>query len=123
MKTLAHSFLTWFLLPFRPARADVLQLINEARRAEGLDDLEAIPTGVAGRPDECPLAKAVGGFVGADGISFDEPVIAMSVASAWHTGVRQHANGNYIVNLPNLLKRFVRDFDMGAYRNLGLQPA
>ena len=110
-------------MPFRPAKSDVLHLINEARNAEGLPNLDDIPRGLTGQPNQCPLANAIGGFVGVDGICFDEPVQAMSVASAWKTRVRQHPNGSYIVRLPELLQRFVRDFDLGAYHKLSPQVA
>lgn len=78
--------------------------------------LQTMPVGAEGRPTECPLAHALGGMVGVDGICFKDPQIALQVASAWHTPIQTSGAERYIVKLPETLRQFVRDFDLGAYR-------
>jgi hypothetical protein len=36
----------------------------------------------------------------------------------WNTPVRQDSTGTYVVLLPSSLRRFVRDYDLGAYPRL-----
>ncbi len=105
-----------FLLPFRPNLEAVLLKVNEARTSLNLPQLQAMPAGAEGRANTCPLANALGGMVGVDGICFNDPQMAFSVADAWHTGIRANGNERYIVTLPETLQHFVRDFDLGAYR-------
>ena len=51
-----------------------------------------------------------------DGICFEDPQMALQVASAWHTPIQSSGTERYIVTLPEILRQFVRDFDLGAYR-------
>ena len=111
------SFLTAFLfIPFRTRISHVLELVNTARHALNLPRIESLPSGVEGRATACPLANALGGMVGVDGICFNERHKALYVAEAWQTRVSNRGQQRYVVDLPAPLRTFVRDFDMGAYR-------
>lgn len=90
--------------------------INEARASLNLPLLNGLPDGLKANPHQCPLAHALGGMVGVDGICFNDPETALQVASAWHTPIRSATSDRYIVTLPDTLQHFVRDFDLGAYR-------
>ncbi len=116
MKKFIDLLTTLFLLPFRPRLEAVLLKVNEARASLNLPSLQAMPAGAEGRATTCPLAHALGGMVGVDGICFNDPQMALSVADAWHTGIQSNGNERYIVTLPETLRQFVRDFDLGAYR-------
>jgi hypothetical protein len=120
MNTLIEAFTAFLVRPFRPNPELVLTEVNSARASLGLPDLERLPTGAKGNASSCPLAVALGGFVGVDGICFDEPNQARRVARVWHTGVRQAGASRYVVALPALLQQFVRDFDLGAYGRLAV---
>ncbi len=118
MKKLIEIFTALLVTPFRPRIDRVLQLVNDARTSLNLPNLNDLPLGDKGRATACPLAMALGGMVGVDGICFKERNAALHVAMAWHTGIRQAPNEQYIVSLPLTLRHFVRDFDLGAYRKL-----
>ncbi len=118
MKKLIEILTPLLVTPFRPRIDRVLQLVNDARTSLNLPNLNDLPLGDKGRATACPLAMALGGMVGVDGICFKERNAALHVAMAWHTGIRQAPNEQYIVELPLTLRHFVRDFDLGAYRKL-----
>lgn len=104
------------VLPFRPSIEAVLLKVNEARESLNMPQLLAMPAGEEGRSTQCPLANALGGMVGVDGICFEDPQMALQVSSAWHTPIQSSGTELYIVTLPETLRQFVRDFDLGAYR-------
>ena len=111
------SFITALILyPLRPNPKHVISLVNTARDSLDLPKIEKLPRGERGRSTSCPLAQALGGIVGADGICFEDRYKAQYVAAAWHTRVYNRGHQRYVVDLPDTLKHFVRDFDLGAYR-------
>lgn len=57
-------------------------------------------------------------MVGVDGVCFQDPSKAEAVAKMWETEVRKARDSKFIVSLPEILRRFVRDFDLGAYPRL-----
>ncbi len=116
MKSFFDTITALFVLPFRPSIHSVLQKVNEARESLNLPSLSTLPAGAEGRATQCPLAHALGGMVGVDGICFNDPQKAFQVASAWHTPICTRGSERYIVTLPETLRQFVRDFDLGAYR-------
>jgi hypothetical protein len=118
MKKLIQYGTALLVLPFRPGIKQVLALVNPARRALGLGELRALPAGAPGKAASCPLSIALGGFVGAGAICFEDGVRAGRVAHAWNQPVRQHRDGRYLVDLPPVLRRFVKDFDLGAFPGL-----
>jgi hypothetical protein len=118
MKKFIEIFTAFLVTPFRPHISEVLELVNEARTSLDLPLLHSLPAGNLGRTRTCPLALALGGMVGVDGICFKERQMALHVASAWQTPVRSAANEQFVVTLPATLRYFVRDFDLGAYRRL-----
>ena len=101
--------------PFRPRLTNVLDLVNAARDSLCLPQLNDLPHGDRGRSTSCPLANALGGIVGVDGICFDSRYAAQHVAAAWQTSMRERDASRFIVTLPGTLRSFVRDFDLGAY--------
>lgn len=116
MKRFVDFLTALVVLPFRPSINAVLQQVNEARVSLNLPLLSALPGGAEGRATQCPLAHALGGMVGVDGICFNDPQTAFQVAAAWHTPISTRGAERYIVTLPETLRQFVRDFDLGAYR-------
>ena len=116
MKKIFNFITALILLPFRPNLKHVLSLVNVARGALNLPAIETLPRGEKGRSISCPLAQALGGIVGVDGICFQDHYTAEFVASAWQTKVYNRGHQRYVVDLPDTLKHFVRDFDLGAYR-------
>ena len=111
------DFVTALLvLPFRPSLSAVLLKVNEARQSLNMPQLTSMPAGAEGKSMQCPLAHALGGMVGVDGSCFNDPQIALQVASVWHTPMQANGSEKYIVTLPETLRQFVRDFDLGAYR-------
>ena len=104
------------VLPFRPKIEAVLAQVNEARKSLNMPVLQAMPAGAEGKAKDCPLAHALGGMVGVDGICFNDPQVALQVSSAWHTSMNVRGAERYVVTLPETLRHFVRDFDLGAYR-------
>ena len=116
MKTILNFISALILFPFRPNIKQVLNLVNVARDAQNLPAIETLPQGSKGRSTSCPLAQALGGIVGVDGICFQDHYRAQFVASAWQTRVYNRGHQRYVVDLPETLKHFVRDFDLGAYR-------
>ena len=116
MKKILEFVTALLVFPFRPSIKAVLQQVNEARESLNLPVLQSIPAGNEGRTTTCPLAHALGGMVGVDAICFNDPQIALQVASAWHTPMHANDGERYIVRLPETLRKFVRDFDLGAYR-------
>ena len=118
MKKLFDFITALLLLPFRPKKAKVLELVNSARYSLDLPRIDALPEGEMGRSVSCPLAHALGGIVGVDGICFEEHYKARYVAQAWQTRVSNRGHRRYVVDLPDTLRHFVRDFDLGAYRRL-----
>lgn len=120
MNKLIEAITAFLVRPFRPNPELVLNEVNSARASLGLPDLNQLPAGAKGNAANCPLAVALGGFVGVDGICFDEPNQARRVAQVWRTGVREAGASRYVVTLPALLQHFVRDFDLGAYGRLAV---
>lgn len=113
------DYLTSLLVrPFRPNRRASLKAINRARVAIGLDPVDALPSGEPGDFRSCPLSLLLPGIVGVNGISFENQADALRVASAWNTAIEIGGRGRMVVLLPSLLRRFVRDFDLGAYPSL-----
>ncbi|MFK7846529.1 MAG: hypothetical protein AB8G77_14615 [Rhodothermales bacterium] len=104
------------VLPFRPSLSAVLLKVNEARKSLNMPQLASMPSGAEGKSTQCPLAHALGGMVGVDGICFNDPQLALQVASVWNTPIQANGSERYIVTLPDTLRQFVRDFDLGAYR-------
>ena len=105
------------VFPFRPSRKKVLRALNIARNALEMNRLDAIPNGTRGRLYSCPVSRSLSRMVGADGVCFKDFAKARAVAETWQTEVRQ-ATDKYVVSLPEVLRRFVRDFDLGAYPSL-----
>ena len=116
MKKFIEFVTALLVFPFRPSINAVLRQVNDARASLNLPLLQSMPTGAEGRPNQCPLAHALGGFVGADAICFQDPQVALQVATVWHTPMHANDGERYIVTLPDTLRNFVRDFDLGAYR-------
>lgn len=115
LNTLIERLTALLIAPFRPKLSNVLSLVNDARTSLNLPSLEALPSGDKARATRCPLALALGGMVGVDGICYDDSYSAQHVAEAWHTSIRRHNDRKFIVDLPQTLRAFVRDFDLGAY--------
>lgn len=116
MRKILHFITALILFPFRPNLRQVLLLVNEARDSLSLPAIERLPKGEKGRSTSCPLAQTLGGIVGVDGICFKERYKAEYVASAWQTNMYNRGHQRYVVDLPDTLKHFIRDFDLGAYR-------
>lgn len=113
------DFLTSLLVrPFRPDRRTSLREINRARVSLGLQPVGALPPGEPGDIESCPLSLLLPGIVGVNGVSFDNQADALRVAGAWNTAVEIGGRGRMVVILPSVLRRFVRDFDLGAYPSL-----
>jgi len=100
--------------PFRPRPSTVLSAINTGRHALQMEPLKDLPLGKA-NPHTCPIANALGQMVGVDGVRFSDAQNARKLAAAWQTDIRPDNRGGYVVGLPPTLRRFVRDFDLGAY--------
>ena len=115
LNSLIERFTALVAAPFRPSLTRVLELVNEARRSLDMPRLQTLPPGKQGRSTTCPIAMALGGIVGVDGICFNSRYDAQHVASAWQTHIKQHDSSHFIVSLPETLRSFVRDFDLGAY--------
>ena len=115
MKNIINFIAALILFPFRPNIKQVVSLVNVARNSLNLPALETLPGGEKGRSTSCPLAQALGGIVGVDGICYQDRYKAQYVASAWQTRVYNRGHQRYVVDLPDTLKHFVRDFDLGAY--------
>ncbi len=118
MKRLLALLTTLCFLPFRPRLSRVLELVNAARGSLDLPRIESLPAGRTGRSTACPLAAALEGVVGADGICYKERYKALDVAQAWNTKVYHRGRQKYVVDLPDTLRFFVRDYDLGAYHRL-----
>ena len=106
------------LYQHRADAGDVLCRVNEARAALQLPPLSALTPGCPGRPAACPLRRALHAPVGADGVCFADREAARSVARSWGTPWRETPAGAFVVALPDVLFRFVRDFDLGAFPEL-----
>jgi hypothetical protein len=118
MRTLLEAITALLVRPFRPDPRYVLEQVNVARASIGLPGLTMLPSGTKANAASCPLAVALGGFVGVDGVCFSESSVADRIACVWRTDVRRAGAGRYVVGLPLLLQHFVRDFDLGAYGRL-----
>lgn len=105
------------VFPFRPSRRKVLCALNDARSALDMNSLDSIPSGIRGKLYSCPVSRSLSRMVGVDGVCFKDPSKAASVARAWQSEIRE-VNDNIVVSLPEVLRRFVRDFDLGAYPTL-----
>lgn len=110
------------VFPFRPSRKKVLRALNVARKALEMNRLDAIPTGTIGKLYSCPVSRSLSRMVGVDGVCFKDFAKAKAVAETWQTEVRETAD-KYVVALPEVLRRFVRDFDLGAYPKLQVKEA
>jgi hypothetical protein len=104
--------------PFRPSQESVLSSINDARTVLSLPPLPTLPAGRMGSPRQCPLASCLDSMVGVDGARFESKEVAERIGKVWNTPVRQDSTGTYVVLLPSSLRRFVRDYDLGAYPRL-----
>lgn len=111
------------VFPFRPSRKKVLEALNTARTALGMSRLDSLPAGTRGKLYSCPVSRSLSRMVGVDGVCFQDLSKATAVAEIWRTDVRQASDRKYIVSLPEILRRFVRDFDLGAYPRLLVEEA
>lgn len=109
-----RRLLGWLMVPVRPHLTEVLAYVNAARQALHLPPLHRLPVGTAHQIDQCPLAQGLGGLVGVDGIAYQDPEVARRVANAW--GTPYVVRGIWhVVLLPPVLRRFVCDYDLGAF--------
>ncbi len=102
-------------MPFRPKKSRVLDLLNDARTALAMRPLDELPTGYIGASRSCPISRGLSRMVGATGVAFTDRDKADAVAEAWQTEVIPAVRESFVVVLPSLLVRFIRDFDLGAY--------
>lgn len=109
-----RCLLGWLLVFVRPRLATVLACVNTARQALHLPPLYRLPTGAARHTRQCPLAQALNGLVGVDGVAYPDPEVAKRVAKAWGTNYIARSSW-YVVALPPVLRRFVCDYDLGAF--------
>lgn len=111
------------VFPFRPSRKKVLAALNKARAALDMSSLEKLPAGSRGKLYSCPVSRSLSRMVGVDGVCFQDASKATAVARMWETEVREARDHKFIVSLPEVLRRFVRDFDLGAYPRLLIEEA
>jgi hypothetical protein len=118
MDRLIEWLTRWTVKPFRPARAEVLSLINEARSALAMPRLRQLPSGRTHDVAACPISSALPAIVGVDGACFKNFEDALVVAEVWDTAVNVAGPDRFVASLPTALRRFVRDYDLGAYPSL-----
>lgn len=104
----------------------VLQLINRAREACGLETLDSIPRGNRRSNCGCPLAKAFHELgpaidVGKWHLYGVAPENAELLARAFRTSYAATNTKSSSVQLPPLLQKFILNFDGGAYDKLALK--
>ncbi|MEZ4700918.1 MAG: hypothetical protein R2834_11350 [Rhodothermales bacterium] len=97
MNKLIEAITAFLVRPFRPDPTIVLHEVNSARSSMGLPELATLPAGSKGNAKDCPLAVALGGFVGVDGICFESPSMADRVARVRWTGVRHMSASRHVV--------------------------
>lgn len=113
---------TALVVPFRPNQGDVLDIVNRGRDALDMKRLEQLPGGAVGQPSTCPLAFCLPGIVGATGVCVESRQFATNLSLAWGTSSRRVDENRFVVHFPSLLRRFVRDFDLGGYPRLASNP-
>lgn len=118
MKEVINIVCTLLSLPFRPRMGKVLECINEARLCLGLVALDHLPAGQKGRSDACPTAVSLNGLVGRREICFEQEEKAVIVAYAWNTTVKVEKDKGFIVELPQVMQKFIFFFDLGSYYDL-----
>ena len=102
-------------IPFRPKTSHVLAILNEARVALAMRTLDSLPVGYMGASRSCPISRGLSRMVGVTGVNFENEDQAFAVANAWGTEVFPSVQHSFVVSLPTVLARFIRDFDLGAY--------
>ena len=101
----------------------VLELLNEARRACGWPPLAKIPGGSPGMSRECPIARALPGtIVLQTGVYFECMDVADAVALGWRRRAvhKAYTSGRklWCVSLPDVLSQFVDEFDTRTIQSL-----
>ena len=118
MTLLVQILLTLFVRPFRQDLDSVSKIVNETRKILGYNDLHSLPSGIPGNIKTCPLAVALNGQIGVDSMCIQDVDDAVRISTLWNTSMEIKSPNQYIVKLPDSLRRFVRDFDLGLYKNL-----
>lgn len=91
----------------------VLTYVNQARKAMGQPPLPALPQGVPGHAEWCPLAFALGGIVGTEMWIAPKEDDLIAVQKVWETDREEDS-----LELPPPLAKFVEDFDHEVYPEL-----
>jgi hypothetical protein len=102
----------------------VLELINNARKACGMLPLRELPQGIPETSRQCVLGRSLGVEVLLD--DHDGPLAltlryrqACALARAWGGGGRPRPVWNgWAVTLPPILSQFIRQFDARKYLKL-----
>lgn len=99
-------------------REEALELVNKARQALGLPELDELPEGKIGDCHECPIARSlpVRAIDGRWALFYDAQ-IAEQVAKAWGTPWHNLVT-KAVVRLPDTLAEFVARFDQAEYLDL-----
>lgn len=99
----------------------VLDLVNSAREAIGMEPLAELPRGARGESRACPIARALGcePQVLYRTLRYDQEgyCAARAVAQAWGTELIERQDARF-VELPWELVEFVDRFDSGAFPDL-----
>ena len=89
---------------------EVLALVNVGRIKLDLPPLTELPKGLVGACNECVLARCFpGSYVTAHSLRYDQPA-----PDLWGYGMY----GEWHVTLPDVLMRFIRQFDCYGYPEL-----
>lgn len=92
---------------------DVIKLVNDARKALGMEPVDDLPKGRRKQPCLCPVARALStgerhAAVSATAVAFGVEAQAQVVASTW-----ERPRASMSVQLPPPLSDFVVAFDRG----------
>ena len=105
----------------------VLEMVNTGRQALGAGPLEELPRGKRRSQSQCVLARALGlrfsetsAWLG-EGPASRRRTVAATLVEGW--GTRPRVVDRRAVRLPDPLRRFVKEFDLGCFPELVDEPA
>jgi hypothetical protein len=99
----------------RPVSKKIMRAVNSGRRALGMKPLKRLPKGNPLQADSCPLAAAFQSPAVDTYIEVENTEAARKLANTWHTGYHEY---EHEVLLPDVLQKFVEDFDHFEYPQL-----
>lgn len=103
-------------------KARALESINVARMALGMYPIAELPKGEREQPCACPVSRALGEIhIGKFAVGLSRCETADKLGDAWDTSITRHRGRNTwtaTVELPGVLKSFVKAFDEGDFPEL-----